>query len=82
MCKIMANSCIFGLLAYNEFCRQGDTKIQLLGGRGTRSCIRVHSMGVLEKYFIQLFNFVTFSGHGNSSEPDLLSVVFKQLLKF
>ncbi len=39
------------------FCRQGDTKIHFLGGRGTRSCIRVHSMGVLlqEKSFSALF---------------------------
>ncbi len=29
------------------FSRQGDTKIHFLGDGGTRSCIRVHSMGVL-----------------------------------
>ncbi len=53
-CKIMTNrkpiSCIFlpfFQLIISEFCRQGDTKIHFLGGRGTRSCIRVHSMGVL-----------------------------------
>ncbi len=32
--------------------RQGDTKIQL-GGRGTRSCIRVHNMGVPVQYLFQ-----------------------------
>ena len=32
---------------FSSLCRQGDTKIQFLGGRGARLCIRVHSMGVL-----------------------------------
>ncbi len=36
------------LLAHNlNFAGRVTQKIQFLGGRGTRSCIRVHSMGVL-----------------------------------
>ncbi len=33
--------------SYGGELRQGGTKIHFLGGRGTRSCICVHNMGVL-----------------------------------
>ena len=45
---IVQNTCLH---SFSREISRGDvilySKIQFLGGRGTRSCIRVHSMGVL-----------------------------------
>ncbi len=45
-CTIIQNQARRGIIVYTN-CEKVYTKIQFLGGRGTRSCIRVHGSGVL-----------------------------------